>query len=84
MEGFMYLICSHSHYNSPYLEDSLCAKTWVLPSLYPFSPLLLGALFYWRSTYFHLILVSYHGRGVTSALWATEQVGRYPVPNCTY
>ncbi len=30
MEGFMYLICSHSHYNSPYLDDSSCAKTWVV------------------------------------------------------
>jgi hypothetical protein len=68
MERFMYLICSHSHYNSPYLEDSSCAKTWVLQSC-TFSPLLLGSLFVWTiGRGFHPILVSYHGCGITSAL----------------
>ncbi len=39
IKGSGYLICSRSPSGSPSLEDSLFARTWVLPSCSFFSPL---------------------------------------------
>jgi hypothetical protein len=84
MEGFMYLICSCSHSNSPYLEDSSCAKTWVLPSCYFFSPFV---------ECFVLSTIGRCSSDIWFISWNVESVqhceplsrwGRYPVHNCTY